>query len=235
MAVGYKYREINNFPEIKEGVHWASTAQLTMLDVHDNSIEAHSRITRLGRSEHEHYDRYSVEHEVVRKLKWRFQDHVRRELLAIEEFSIYLAKDRSHMLAATKDDLCNDLLRRIQINESAFAFAGRTVDLVRMRQELQMKVRGGYFSKLKIADVTAAAIFGTNVSESADWNRYETSGEISALTLEMRWEDMTTSVQVSNTSGVVIYQSLSEKDQLDLVSVTNAMVGPYADTPNRSW
>lgn len=235
MAIGYKYREINNFPEIKEDVHWATTAQLTMLDIHDNSVEAHSRINYLGRSANEQYDRYSVEHEVVKTMKWRFRDIIRRELLAIEEFYIYVAKDRSHLLAATRDDLCNDLLRRVQVNDSAFAFAARTVDLVRMRQELQMKVRGGYFSKLKIADVNAAAIFGTNVSESADWNRYETSGEISALTLEMRWEEMTTSVQVSNTSGVVIYQNLSEKDQLELVSVANAMVGPYADVPNRSW
>lgn len=237
MTVGYKYREFVNMPEIAQGELWATAAQLGMdlPDVRDNQIDPYSRITRLGRSEHEGYGKYAVEHEILRKWKVRFHDQVRNQVIVIENFSLYIALDGSHLLAATKDDICNDLLQRIQQQHPAFSFAGRVVDLVKMRQEMQMKVNGGHFSKLKIADVKSASIFGPTVSDSLDWERYEKSGEISALTLDLTWEGMNLSVQVSKSGGVVVYDPLRERDQLELVRVVNAMIGPYAETPKRNW
>lgn len=237
MTVGYKYREFVNMPTIVQGELWASTAQLAMEmpEARDNQIDPYSRINYLGRSEHEGYGKYAVEHEILRKLRVRFHDQVRNQVVVIENFSLYLALDESHLLAATKDDVCNDFLQRIQQQHVGFSFASRVVDLVRMRQDLQMRVNGGYFSKLKIADVKAAAIFGPNVSESMDWDRYEKSGEISALTLDLAWEGMNLSVQVTKSGGVVVYDPLREKDQLELVRVVNGMVAPYAETPKRNW
>ena len=229
MARSFQYREFHSFLELKVGEEWQSEPQLAMSGIADNSYDPSSTIRLLGESEHKAYKCYQVTHETVRPWKVRFHDEVRQKVITIEEFHLFLAHDGSHLLGDTNDHVMDELLKRVQTSHPEVRVAKRSVNLTTLRQQQAPRIRGGWFGKLQIADVSSAAIFGPSVSESSDWERYESSGEISALRLEAVFEGDKTTVLVTRSSGVVLYSTYSENDALELVRVINDMVGPFSE------
>ncbi len=85
MAVGYKYREIVGFPNLRIGQEWLSTTQLAMTNLVDNSSKESSLIRLLGDSEHPSFRKYFVHHETVWLKKVKFEDKIRTSVTAIED------------------------------------------------------------------------------------------------------------------------------------------------------
>lgn len=230
MAVGYQYREVNNFIELQINREWRSTTQLMLPGVGDNQEDLHSIIRYLGESEHRDYRKYQVTHETVKSLRVRFHDEIRTKVIAIEEFSLYLSRSGDHLLASANKIVVNELMRRIQERNPDFKYAERVVDLRAVSRELVAKgIRGGWFGKLDIVDVSTAAVFGPNVSESDDWRRYETSGEISLLMVELPSQADHCSVNIARNGTVVVLANFSEKNSLEIVKAVSELIAPHVE------
>lgn len=228
MAKGYQYREYAGFPELALGQELATVVQLGLPEVADNGEGLHSVIKLLGVSEHPSYQKYHVTHEVLRRVKWRFHDEIRFQLVTIEEFPLFLAQNGDHLLAMTNENLCDEFLDRLQDQCPQLRYAKPEVDLKELRQAQHMHVRGGWFGGLEIPDVRSAAIFGPNVSDSDDWGRYERSGQVTVLTMQVRFRDEEPLVSVTAGGGVVVFSAYPEQDALELVRAVQALVKPYA-------
>ena len=135
----------------------------------------------------------------------------------------------TYLWADTKSSYCNELLKRIRNGSPGFVFYNRTVDLQEMRAKLQGNVRGGWFRNLEIADVSTAAIFGANVSESEEWHRYEDSGTLSALVMEFTYRGGKHSVQITKNGTITLYGNYQERDSLDLVDTINNIVNQFSE------
>jgi hypothetical protein len=227
MPKGYQYRAYTAFPSLDLGQELATKAQLGFADIADNEVDLHSVIKLLGESEHPDYHKYHVVHEMLRRLKWRFHDEVRHQIVAIEEFDLFMAHDGSHLLGMISDDIFEEFLKRLQKECPELKYAQPTVDLKLARQQLRVHVRGGWFGDLQIPDVKSAAIFGANVSDSIDWGRYEQSGMITNLNMQIPFQNEQPLVSVSSGGGVVVYPAYTERDSLDLVRAVQALMQPY--------
>ena len=227
MAEGYQYREYAGFPELNLGEEVATVVQLGFQDVADNGESVHSTIKLLGISEHPAYRKYHVMHEVLRHLKWRFHDEVRFQLVTIEEFPLFVSQNGDHLLAMTNEVICDEFLHRLQDQCPQLRYAKPDVDLKKLCQAQHMHVRGGWFGGLEIPDVRLAAIFGPNVSDSDDWGRYENSGKVTMLQMQVRFRDENPLVSVSSGGGVVVFSSYPEQDALELVRAVQVLVKPY--------
>jgi hypothetical protein len=228
MAKSYQYHQIEEFPVLPEkGAEWQSDTQLALLAGEDDT--AHSIVRFLGESDSKYFYRYFVKHETLQKRKIRFANEERSQVIFIEEFHLYIPEPLNYLWAETKAPYCNELLKRIKTNSPGFLYYNRIVDLHEMRSKLRGNVRGGWFRELEIADVSTAAIFGANVSESEEWQHYEDAGILSALVLEFTYRGGKHSVQITRNGTITLYGTYQERDSLELVDTINDIVNKFAD------
>ncbi len=237
MAKVYQFREIQRFLEIEIGEEYSTISQKTLqLSQVDSDDTIHSIIRFLGESSHPDFFRYHVIHETIRPYIVRFDNIRRNEVILIEEFDIYIPKNKSYLWADSKQNSLNELLRRIRDAEREFNrdfnYKERKVDLAKMGKACQPDITGGHFRELDIADVQAASIFGPGVGESEDWHRYEDSGEISAIVTQKQFYGTNQRIMITKNGGIVLYSNLSEKDGLELVELVNDTIGPFIITSN---
>ena len=99
--------------------------------------------------------------------------------------------------------------------------------MIKLSKANLSNITGGHFNQLTIADVRAASIFGPGVGGSEDWQRYEDSGEISALITNAKFRGASQRTMVTRNGGVVVYSALSERSCLELIEKINDWIGPY--------
>lgn len=229
MARSYQYHGVENFPvPAKLGSTWQSVTQLA-LPLPNGDDQAHSNIRFVGQSDYDEYLKYFVRHEIVEQRKVRFAQEDRNQVIFIEEFHLYLPPNSTYLLAETASRSSRELLKRIKASSPDFNYTLREVDLLKLRQKLHAHVRGGWFRELEIADVATAAIFGGNVGESEEWQRYEDAGTLSALVMEFTHRGITHSVNISSGGAITLYSNYSEKDGLELVELINNIVMKYSE------
>jgi hypothetical protein len=227
MAVGYQWRGIEGFPDMQVGDTWTSTHQINMDPLADHGLV--STIDYVGRSDYLALHRYSVVHETCRPWEVRFRNEIRETVIHRVRFHLFMPEDRSFLFADTQAGTCNGLLKRLREEYAQFSWRTRRLDLSRMRQDLNERIVGGWFANLKIADVRSASIHGPTVTESDDWQRYESSGTIRALSLDVEYLGVMRRVLVTEQGAIVLYGTLGEASSLELVSNVNRMVEPYED------
>ena len=154
----------------------------------------------------------------------RFEHVVRPNYIAIEEFHLFIPLNQSYLYATVNTHVCNELLKRVKASRNLVSYSTHEVDLAGIKTLFLSEVRGGWFKYLKIADVSAAAIFGSNVGDSDDWLRYENSGEISALMVEFKDDGVKHSVQITRTGTIVLFENFSESYALDFLERVNDVV-----------
>jgi hypothetical protein len=229
MAHAYQYHGIENFPvSATLGNTWQTVTQLA-LPLPNGDDEAHSKIKFVGQSDYSDYSKYFVRHEIVEQRKVRFAQEDRNQVIFIEEFHLYIPPNATYLLAETTSRSSGELLKRIRASAHDFSYTVRSVNLFDLRQKLRGHVRGGWFKELDIADVSTAAIFGANVGDSEEWQRYEGAGTLSALVLEFRHRGITHSVNISSHGSITLYSNYSEKDALELVEFINDIVMKFSE------
>lgn len=227
MAIGFQYRKVENFPSMEVGESFKTGFQLNLISGVDRDLSSEVRF--VGESDNAQFWKYHVTHESWRAMRVRFENQIRDRVIEIVEFHLFIPKrGREFLYADAKSRYCNELLRRIQDIEPKFEFSAREVDLSRMRREAQMDISGGWFRDLQIAEVSAAAIFGSNVSDSSDWDRYEASGTVSMLDIDFIFRGRRELVKVTREGAIVIMSTLEESERLELVSSVNQMVDRFA-------
>ena len=229
MAKGFQYREIYNFPRLQVGDVYSTVKQPVLPWVEqgfDDSI--HSAITYLGKSAHPDFFRFHVEHETLRPYRVRFNNERRDSVIVVEEFDLFIPQNYSYVWADTNTKNCNELLRRVidteRDRDNKFSFVEHQIDLIRMEKDIQSSITGGHFNELKIADVRAASIFGEGVGGSADWQRYEDHGSLSAIVFQAPFFGTLQRIMVTKNGGIVIFSNFKEQDALIMVEKINEQV-----------
>jgi hypothetical protein len=228
MARSYQYHGIENFPVLaKLGEVWQSVTQLA-LPLPNGDDQAHSNIKFVGQSDYGEYLKFFVRHEIVEQRKVRFAQEDRNQVIFIEEFHLYIPPNLTYLFAETPSRSARELLKRIKTSHPEFDYTLREVNLLELRQKLHAHVRGGWFKELEIADVSTAAIFGANVGDSEEWQKYEDAGALSALVLEFKHRGASHSVNISSNGAITLYSNYSEKDAIELVEMINDLVMKFS-------
>ena len=232
MAKGFQYRDISNFPKMQVGEAYKTVTQPVLPWTEqgfDDSV--HSVITYLGKSAHPDFFRFHAEHETLRPYRVRFNNERRDSVIVVEEFDLFIPKNYSYVWADTNSKNCNELLRRLidteRNRDNRFSFVEHKIDLIKMEKDIQPSITGGHFNELNIADVRAASIFGEGVGGSADWQRYEDSGSLSAIVFQVPFYGTMQRIMVTKNGGIVIYSNFKEHDALILVEEINEKVRDY--------
>lgn len=181
MAIAYAYYEVENFPEMQIGDERQTATQLSFPG-DDDTI--HTTIRFLGNSEHKAFSKYRVTHETIKRIKARFQNEYRNQIIAVMEFNLFRAQQASSVLITAKGLLCREMFKRFERAPESFPdfqWLERRVDLAGLGRDLAGGVTGGWFTRRKIADLRSAGIFGPTVAESDEWMRYEQAGDLSSL------------------------------------------------------
>ncbi len=232
MAKGFQYREIKNFIELKISKTYTTTCQMSLsIPGIDGDDTIKSEIRYLGGSAHKDFYRYHVIHESEKPFCVRFDNIQRDSVILIDKFNLYVPINKTYVWADTNSKNCNELFKRIKNTEQSlrnkFLFEEREINLVAFINANMTEITGGHFNQLTIADVRAAALFGPHVGESEDWQRYENSGEISAVTAQVNFRNTSQRVMITRNGGIVVYSALSEGDNLELIEQINDWIGSF--------
>lgn len=227
MPSSYQYYPINNFPMLPErGREWSTNRQMTLPD-ENIADDAQSIIKYSGISEYQDYHKYYVRHETLKETWIRIDKEDRKKVIFVEEFYIFTPPNFSYTIIKAKNKITNELMRRIHIKHPDFEYSLREVDLMQLKNNLHPQVRGGWFRDLEIEDVSTAAIFGTNVSDSDEWDKYSSFGTLSSLVIEFKHRGEQHSVNISLIGSITLYSNYDEAFALDLVERFNSVVMRY--------
>lgn len=217
----YQYYPIENFPiPAKPHSTWETFSQLGLPEEKGDD-SAHSTIKFEGYSPYLDYLKYHVHHETDKPTWLRYSRDERRRAIFIEEFHMFLPPNLSYMFIDTTVKSSRDLLKRIKQKDPNFQYKLREVDLLAMKETQSQHVRGGWFRELDIADVSTAAIFGDNVGESDEWEKYETKGKLSSLVIEFSYLGEHQSVIIGSSGAITLYSNYDESSSLKLVEKFN--------------
>jgi hypothetical protein len=215
MARSYKRYRVEGFPEMKVGEEIYTTHQLGIrFPDEPQDDEVHSRLRLLGESEHPQFLKYKAQHEVLRSQLFRHQGMVHDRLIAIEEMMAYRHPMDAHLYfkgTRYSDQFLKQLARSIP----EFHAYKREVDLSRLSQEIEQKVKGGWFGDLKIQGVRTAAIFGGGVADAEEWGRSRLAGKLTSVVIELSIANEGLSAMLFSDGGILIYTTQDERDDLD--------------------
>ncbi|MDQ3916386.1 MAG: hypothetical protein M3285_13450 [Actinomycetota bacterium] len=197
-----------------------SIKSVTQLAMPWGDHQAHTTLTFQGSADAEEFERYRIEHQLDRDIDaiWN-QQHIHR-VIEVKEFHAYYYREKHYALVDTKKvdarsamSRLNDGVRDIKVGKLP------DIPLAAMEKIQGGVTAGGYFGKLKIAKVKSAALFGEEVSESADWQRYEEAGELSALFMRaITPEDLERTLLLTHARIIVLYTNEGEAKNLRFVA-----------------
>jgi hypothetical protein len=222
MPSSFQYYPIENFP-VENSTRKEYTTNMQMLLPDENiADEARSTIKYLGVSPYHEYNKYYVRHETLRDTWVRIDHEDRKRVIFVEQFDIYIPPNYTYALVRTKLKIANELFQRISEKSPEFSYKLRQIDLGALKDDLHPQVRGGWFKDLYgLEEVQTAAIFGTNVSESDEWDKYATFGTLSSLVIEFKHHNEMHSVNISATGAITLFSNYDEPYALELVEKFN--------------
>ncbi len=216
------------FPPDEVGKTWSAetTPQLVLPQFRDRPVR--SELKYLGLSENDKFYKYAARHEteVQKHVRWFNEDY--HVVIFVEEFDLFLPKDMRGVYVKAKGSLARQFMHRMA-SQHPLHYHLREIDLHKLREK--MRIRGGWFKDLDIPDVAVAAIFGANVEDSDDWDRYENAGTISALIVEYPHLGGVVSVNISRHGTITIYGKRPERDALALLHEINSRIKPFTTPP----
>jgi hypothetical protein len=200
----------------------ASQAQLAMPW---GDATAHSKLTYQGTADDDRFERYFAEHHIDREVDAIFQQESVRRLIYVVRFHLYYFRDRDYFVVQTNKAVAKGYFDRLgKADTPVHAEAGK-VDLSQAQAKLGATT-GGWFGKLKIADVSTAAIFGTeSVTSSDEWEHYNAVGELSALNMKVQdAAGVQHPVMLTRDRLILLMKDFGERDNLTFVAELNAMI-----------
>jgi hypothetical protein len=228
MPISFQYYPIENFP-VENSLRKEYKTSMQMLLPDENiAEEAQSTIKYVGIAPYLNYNKYWVRHETMRETWVRIDHEDRKKVIFVEQFDIFIPPNCTYALVKTKLKIANELLQRISHKNPSFSYKLRQIDLGALKEYLHPQVRGGWFKELYgLEEVQTAAIFGTNVSESDEWDKYETNGTLASLVIEFRHMNEMHSVNISASGAITLYSNYDEPYALELVEKFNNILLKY--------
>jgi hypothetical protein len=215
-AKGYQYYIIDEFFNLEIGDEVETIHQDTLINDFVDE-EPRSIIRHLGYSDNREFFKYHVLHETFQNVRGRYRNQEIRGYIAQEEFHIYFHEDKNIIFMDSKKRNCKELVQRLNLSDIPFTGNSRTIDLKTLARDLQDQVRGGWFGNLQIADVSTIGVFGPTVGESEEWSRFDQTGELNQIDVELQLDHLRIPVKLMSNSGVVLYSDFSEGEALNLL------------------
>lgn len=191
--------------------------------------EAHSSLRFDGPSDHAEFLRYKAHHEIVEKRLVRWLNTEYPEIVHIVKLNAFRRRDSNAFYFQGKERYAVDFLRKLRSSNHNMSIEGRRVDLMRMREELESDVKGGWFKDLRISNVKTAAIYGAAVTSSSEWRRFEERGTISSLQVELDLSAGPMSLIITSRGGIVFQNRLNERAALDLLIQVDGTVQRFTE------
>jgi hypothetical protein len=94
-------------------------------------------------------------------------------------------------------------------------------------QEIERKVKGGWFGNLKIQDVRVAGILGGGVAEAEEWERSRTTGKLTSVVIELSIANEGLSAMLFNDGGLLIYTTQDEREDLNTLLQLNQIIQDF--------
>lgn len=202
--------------------------------------EAITEIWSLGPSEHNAYDKFQVKHEYTVNMEGRVGGQYFTQFTRTTTFPCFSHRERPWILSShAKIDVAARAFKRLtekrSVSGTVIQPATLFLPLAYERLQSARQIKGGWFGKLQIAKVEAAYLYGDDVADSDDWNRYMGAGELRALHIEIPYEDRDMSVMLTREASVVFYSDLTERDYLEYATTIFEEMGEFITFAEDRW
>lgn len=219
------YFRAKKFPELlRIGQSVSTEKQLLLADV--GWPDARTEFTYLGLAQDQSYRRYGVRHEDLRHVNARFRNEPVRELFFVYDFQIFRSAAGVLFCKGAVKPVVNRAFRALE--DTGLETESVEVDLglilKRLKESGEGLVKGGWFGDLVINKVDAAGIFGNDVDESDEWERYSSSGSLNAVTVDLVVAGAHESFQLTRDRTIVVYRSKTEPELLEFAEAIHKMV-----------
>lgn len=194
-----------------------------------------TKVEYLGKSEYDELDldKYQISHETGEKFEghgW-LEDGSSHDLVAVstkEKFPCFIENKQYLYTSETKRVISEQAISRMKKwpqPDNRLISNSVKINLISLKDYLQDNdtgaIKGGWFKGMQIANVEVAYLGGGAVTESEDWEKYETSGgTISALRIDIPTVDVEEEViklLLTKDGNCVVYKKYGELDLLKIV------------------
>lgn len=197
------------------------------------SATFHTKVEELGKSEYTEIDltKLLIEHHVGEKFEGigYLEDGSQYDIIAVstvEKFPCFVEGKEFLYTSGTKREISEQAIARLRkypdLTNQLLAEPVK-INLVDMKEILQKgeaAIKGGWFRGMQIENVEVAYLGGGSVTESSDWERYETSGgTISALRIDVPTldvEEEMIKLLLTKDGNCVIYRNFGEQKILKI-------------------
>ncbi|MBN8253860.1 hypothetical protein [Priestia flexa] len=229
MARSIKLYQIDRFPE---------TFPIESAEVNsgEGSTSFKTTVKELGKSEYTKtpLDKIQIIHQIGDKFEGKgiLEDGTIHEIIAVateEKFPCFVKEKKFLYTSGTKRVISEHAIKRLKNHpdtdpKKRLDAKSVKIDLVKFKEHLQDSqegaIRGGWFRGMKVANVEVAYLGGGTVTESEDWEKYETSGgTISALRIDIPGldeEEETIKTLLTKDGNLVLYKHLGEYQSLSI-------------------
>jgi len=189
-------------------------------------------VEELGKSEYKEMDliKLQVSHQIGEKFEGKgfLEDGSEYDLVAVSTTHMFpcFVQGKEYLYCTGTSRAVSEQaisrLRRYPEHDNQLIAEHVKLNLIGYKEFLEKNgdaaIKGGWFRGMKIANVEVAYLGGGSVTESSDWERYETSGgTISALRLDIPTldpDDEKIKVLLTKDGNCVIYRNYGELDLL---------------------
>lgn len=225
-AKAYRYYRVESFPSLGIGESLRTQHQFTLLREHVDET-AHTELKYLGLAELDSFHKYHVIHEMQENVRGRYRNEPIYEYIAEVRFHLYYEPKREILFADTRGPICREFIRRFRGSKVDMSLTAGRVDLVKLAMDMKSKLTGGWFGKLRVADVSAIGLFGPHVGESNEWDKYSELGELSSIDVIFEYEGTLQGVKITKDRTIVFYRPLTEFHALTLLEQIQTELDRY--------
>lgn len=215
-AVGLHLYMAEKFPDLDTGKFVETKHQLP-LEVEGAEEGVHTKLERLGISQANAFDRYGVKHDQLERLQGRYGRHPFHQIVLIYDFELFKHKTSKIVIAKGPGRIVRSAAKRLE--DKGYEMFPILVDLAKMKAFLNATtahVTGAHFSEIQEENVTAAAIYGSDVDESDEYRRYADSGSLSAIIVDTVVSGIYDKFMLTRGGTVVVYDRRSEDELLTI-------------------
>jgi len=180
--------------------------------------KAKTELTKLGDSEWEDYEKFKLFHEDEKQIWGKAFDIEFKSILEFSEYYLYAHKTKPRAIIWGKGADVRKAIKRLKQNEeNEVPILHMAFDLNELLRAMKENVSGGWFSGIRITGINSAALFGDQVSQSDEWERLITQGDLSLLTIDFQYGNMVVKMNITSDGGVIFFQNLNESDYLKVL------------------
>jgi hypothetical protein len=229
VAQSIKMYQINRYPDSFP----ISSAEVTSGEGNTTFV---TKASLLGKSEYTEVDldKVQIKHELGDKFSGKgiLEDGSVYDIVAVsteEKFPCFVKDKEFVYTSGTKRVISEQALKRLRTHpninpEERFDARPVKIDLVGFKEHLQSSqegaIKGGWFRGMLIENVEVAYLGGGSVTESEDWEKYETSGgSISALRIDipgLTEDSEAIKTLITKDGNLVIYRHFDEYEMLSI-------------------